>query len=841
MNRKVYAIIGMTVALAFCFLSFLPVEESDAATDAASVNLGNVTVGTSDTGSYTFTGGRWNDTIDTGPTVTSTTNCTAVPTSTRLGSPNNWQWSLGAAVTPTSPGPFSCTVYMKTKGGFLTASDEYSVTISGTGLPDSVTVTGGPWIDAYGTVTITYNGNTISDGATVPYGATVTYTANVAPGRVFSYWWYHVGGGAPQTSNSPTLTLVANGDVNATMYAGVNPIQFNFQSSNSAYGTVSKSSLEVEPPVFVSATGITLLFGAHNLVYAYPSSSTAQYLYYFDGWYNSNGQLITSSQVEYNTGDTFTARFHRELRSYTVTVSSNEPAYGLVNGQSSVSFTVPYGTAISNSGGVLTIGSNTVTATPTTDDAEYSYAFSNWSNGSGTVTGNMTITANFIRSTENYQVSFEATPSYGTFQPVDSLMVPYGSEITVNGSTITINNVDISAVPNASDGTYTYSFVSWDVTDGDLVTEDTTITATFSRSSLSSGVHWSNGYQNGKVTMVFDWSSEDMMDHNMVMELYSGTVNSDQTTTWSPNGFTLNISLSYPTTNFGFDLQLNGTSVLTKTATAGKWAQYELTMDFTNGQVYMTPLRTFTSFIEYETLDSQMRVLFDFGSSVRNSTVSQIDHEDTGSGDHVRFSVTDTDVFLNTYGIVMNSPTINIYNHFPQYDQVRVNFYAFALYGSAITINGVSFPVDGSTVTIGYATTSEGKHVLPSMLPSGLVTYRTFALTNISVMWNGTNCLLTFENDRFTIDLGTYSSGNETVSFAGIWYFTAVLYEPNASVQKELGDWKMLPDIGKDAMLIIFLGIIVLVGAAVYIKFDGSLIDLLIIGGAAITAFVLIG
>lgn len=850
MNNKLIAALSVMAILAgaFCFMAVVPVEEADAV-EQATKSLGqNNPVGEQIQTSYTFTGGRWNDTVESGPSVISTTNCTAIAFYERSGSPSNWQWTLGVKVTPSSAGPFSCTVYMKTKGGFLAPSDEYQLAVSGTAVnptPQTVTVTAGPMVAGSGTATITSGGQSSTSSMTVPLGASVTITANVDPDYTFTGWLYTVGQQFPQTTSASTLTLTATADINAQFGVELDITLFQFRPDNYSYGSVS-SGMEVLDGrnAYVRASGSTLVISSGSdvrYITASPASSTAQYNYIFDGWYNPNDQQVPSYDVS-TGGGMFTAKFHREIRNYTVTVIPNDPSYGTVNGSSSASYSVPYGTSMSTAGSTLSIGSNTVTAVANPPTDEYSYSFATWSNVSATVTGPSTITANFIRSTEDYVVDFVASPSYGSFQPVDSLIAPYGSEITVNGSMITINGVDVTAVPNASDGIYTYSFDSWSIPDdAETVTEDITITAVFTRSSAASIVHWANGYQNGKVSMVFNWPSEDTEIHNMAMELYSGTANPDQTTTWSPNGFVLNISLSYPTTNFSFDLQLNGTSVLTKTATAGKWAQYELTMDFTNGQVYMIPLRTFTSFVEYETLDSQKQVLFDFGSSVRNSTIMQIDHEDTGSGDHVRFSVTDTDVFLNTYGIVMNSPTINIYNHFPQYDQVRVNFYAFALYGSAITINGVPFVVDGSDITIRYATTSDGKHVLPSMLPGGLVDSRTFALTNISVTWNGTNCLLTFENDRFTIDLGTYTPGNETVSFTGIWYFTSVLYEPHESTQKELGEWKMLPDIGKDAMLIIFLGLIVLVGAAAVIKFNGSMIDLLIIGGAAVVAFFLIG
>ena len=155
-------------------------------------------------------------------------------------------------------------------------------------------------------------------------------------------------------------------------------------------------------------------------------------------------------------------------------------------------------------------------------------------------------------------------------------------------------------------------------------------------------------------------------------------------------------------------------------------------------------------------------------------------------------------------------------------------------------MNTTTYQVQNGTVTVSYATLGDGSKVLPSLAPDKPVETRTLALNNISVTWDGSHCFLTFESDRFTVDLGSYQQGNELVSFAGLWYFTSVLYEPSTTTAKELGDWKMLPDLSWNQMLLIFLGFIVVIGAALYIRLEGSFLDLILIGGAAVTAFFLI-
>lgn len=933
MNTKMYAIIGIIFALAFCCLAFMPAEEADAL-DTATDNVGAVDSGSSVSSTYTFSAGRWNDTLDSiSAPSTDRTNCTISNLQAiRSGEAYNWQWTISYTIKPTNWGSFSAKIYMTTKGGFLQGNDQYELTVVGYapykfwvnyestgGVPDSIpsttatattsttsitissvvpertnynflgwstsssavtasylpggtytfsagntnlypvweyvaptpqtyTVTVAPYLSNQGSVNVSGGGSSSSSSITVNPGTSVTFTTTPASGYVFKFWRVIYGSSPAQTYYSQTLTLSATNDLDAVAYYDPVGFYIYIQSDNPSYGSVSSSSLKIGTETFISVSSMNNLkvTNVQNQGTVYvsptPATPTAQYRYVFDGWFDSNGNPVPlegDTSLDYTSSHTITAKFHREIRTYTVTIQPNDESLGTVN--VSEIQNVPYGTAITSSGNILTVGSTTVTATPTPDTATDDYQFVSWTNGSGTVTGATTITANFSKSTALYAVSIQANdPSYGSIQPIPGINVPYGTEVEVYGSSLVINNVEFTAVANASDGNYSYSFDSWDVEDGDLITEDTTITATFTRAAISHVTHWSNNMVNGAVSFVFDWPSENTEIHNMSMALWSGAVNPDFTTTWTDTGYVLNISASYPNTNFAFDLQLNGTSVKSDTVTVGKWSTYELIIDATNGQVIMTPTATFSDFMTYTTLDSQRTVVFDFSDIKKNTAIQVIDHEDTGLGDHVRFSVTNTSVFLNTYGVVMNNPTINLYNHFPQYDKLRANFYGFALYGQSMTVNNTTYTVQNGAVSVSYATNGAGDKVLPSLAPDKPVETRTLALNNVSVTWDGSHCYLTFESDRFTIDLGAYQQGNELVSFAGLWYFTSVLYEPSTTTAKELGEWKMLPDLSWNQMLIIFLGVIVLAGAALYIRLNGSFLDLLLIGGAAVTAFILI-
>ena len=168
-----------------------------------------------------------------------------------------------------------------------------------------------------------------------------------------------------------------------------------------------------------------------------------------------------------------------EPKNYTVSVVVGQDGYGTVSASSVAE--VPYGTVITISGNSVTINGTTVTATAARATAQYTYAFSSWTNGTATVEGNMTITANFIRTVNEYTVSVVVgQDGYGTVSASSVAEVPYGTVITTSGNTIKINGTTITATAARATAQYTYAFSSW--TNGTATVEgNMTITANFIR------------------------------------------------------------------------------------------------------------------------------------------------------------------------------------------------------------------------------------------------------------------------------------------------------------------------------------------------------------------------
>lgn len=169
----------------------------------------------------------------------------------------------------------------------------------------------------------------------------------------------------------------------------------------------------------------------------------------------------------------------------TVTVTPNDSDYGTVS-PASITDIEP-GDTIIVANNTITYGETVVTATPAEADAQYTYAFSGFvdSNsdpltGTVTVNSDMTITAVFTATTNQYAVTISPNdPSYGSVSP-SSLTVDYGTAITVSGTSLTIGSQAITATASDATAQYTYAFDSWTVPGAvETVTGPITITGTF--------------------------------------------------------------------------------------------------------------------------------------------------------------------------------------------------------------------------------------------------------------------------------------------------------------------------------------------------------------------------
>lgn len=115
--------------------------------------------------------------------------------------------------------------------------------------------------------------------------------------------------------------------------------------------------------------------------------------------------------------------------------------------------------------------------------------------------GTRCLTCGHDRTVNYSTVSFGVNEAeYGMVTPVQAVSrVPEGADLTVSGSTVTVKGVTVAAVASANTAQYTYTFEKWSTPNGTYtVTDDTTITAIFSRTVNQYTVAWNA--QGGSLT-----------------------------------------------------------------------------------------------------------------------------------------------------------------------------------------------------------------------------------------------------------------------------------------------------------------------------------------------------
>ena len=178
----------------------------------------------------------------------------------------------------------------------------------------------------------------------------------------------------------------------------------------------------------------------------YSKTNTAEWTYTFHGWNDGTTTYAANAIPAVSGAATYTADVTKVKNNYTLTIGVVEAGYGSVN---ETSVTVPYGTSVSTSGNVLTIGTTTVTATPTASNAQYTYTFSTWQNVPTSVTGNV----------DNIQAVFTRTLNTVTVTWKNGDDVIETDEGVVIGTTPTFNG---ETPIKETDENFGYTFNGWD-------------------------------------------------------------------------------------------------------------------------------------------------------------------------------------------------------------------------------------------------------------------------------------------------------------------------------------------------------------------------------------------
>lgn len=233
----------------------------------------------------------------------------------------------------------------------------------------------------------------------------------------------------------------------------------------------------------------------------------------------------------------------------------------------------------------------------------------------------------------------------------------------------------------------------------------------------NTNVTWNNEYENGNIKLLFRAE--------------------DNTQTYS-NTFTVSgntVAINY--TGQHYYVSLNGGEAVD----IGMWRSIVLDVNLIDGRLTAIPVRTFNSFSNVQ-MDNTRINIGDLVNAVPSASIVW-----GSTSNSLRFGVYSTEVFMNTYGVVMVNPTLNITNYFTDLNNFyRLNIYNFSVLGDSITVNGVTGTVTGDNITFNDETVK---------------------LKEIKITYADGHAYI--EDSHAVIDLGAIV--NNVVSMEGVWYF----------------------------------------------------------------------
>ena len=354
--------------------------------------------------------------------------------------------SAGAGTTNTLPSPTSSSSWLE---GWYTA-ETGGTKIGNAGasftVPNSDTTYYAHWSPKYA-VSYNANGGTVGTASATYEGTALTLPTPTNGTKTFEGWFTAAEGGSLIGAEGDSYVPTANIELFAHWSDN---IKVTFDANGGSAGT---NSATYDPS---TGTPITL-----------PTATWAGHA--FNGWYTaaSGGTKVGNAGASYTPSEPTT--LYAQWTAYTVTYDANggnvSPSSASAGSNGSVTLPTPTRTGYTFNGwytatsGGTKIGDGGASYTPTAD-----------------------ITLHAQWTQQKFTVTISAG-SNGSVSPTSVANVPYGTTITVNSNTLTINGTTVTATANSN-----YSFDKWSVSSGATVTSAMTITASFKSSGGSSCV-----------------------------------------------------------------------------------------------------------------------------------------------------------------------------------------------------------------------------------------------------------------------------------------------------------------------------------------------------------------
>lgn len=316
-------------------------------------------------------------------------------------------------------------------------------------------------------------------------------------------------------------------------------------------------------------------------------------------------------------------------------------------------------------------------------------------------------------------LTFNMDPAsgYGTLSGNSIADVPYYSDLTISGNTLTANGTTITATPAAADAQYTYSFDGWysngtQLTGTTPITDDMTITAHFSRVVNTYNVTVSSSNpQYGTVTLVGNISNT---PYGSVIHL-SGTNNNILTL----NGSVVTATAADPTayytysfngyTNSGVlvqdgDIITGATSLIANFGSTAIHTVLITPNDNTYGTISVDQIIGVPTGSVFTVTDNVIEIYNTDSTATPSANTARYSYgfdNFTINGNEV---VTGTTISGDTTVIANFTRTVNTYpvaveSNNTSWGTVSADSVSNVPYGSAITANGQNLTMNGQTVT----------------------------------------------------------------------------------------------------------------------------------------------
>lgn len=183
-----------------------------------------------------------------------------------------------------------------------------------------------------------------------------------------------------------------------------------------------------------------------------------------------------------------------------------------------------------------------------------------------------------------------------------------------------------------------------------------------------------------------------------------------------------------------------------------------------------------------------------------------------------RWQISNTYVSLNTYGVIMIDPVVNIRNWYPNNDEYMLSFTKTAATGNSITIGGIPYEVVSNEIDVD------------------------------GVKIDITDYTITYIKNEDTFDITIYSNKSRSeakvqstdteISMQGAWYFNSSYYVIE-EVDKEVFDWKFGELAFGFNALFLFMGGFLLLGTIAIWKLIPGMLTALDIGIVIIAEIIL--